>query len=212
MEVLTPSRKRTFTDENPEGGCSPSLGKKRLKAQHNQQTTFLLFQEMEREELMNLIVNIIKEHPAAEQTIIRNIPKATVEKSIKIVTGLSKKFIAAIPYSKFGIIVFYLGHDKSDYAYNRTRPQQQLLSSQIQHYLDLFTLPTQMLLDETDYSIDCFKFLDFCTCLVHKLPNWESEELTQEFKGTLYLKLARHWRIVINETGKKIVNGILMLI
>jgi hypothetical protein len=105
-----------------------------------------------------------------------------------------------------------IGQDNSDYAFNRTKPLQQLLSMQINYYLDLFTLPTQLLIEEAEYVFEAFRFLDYCTNLVHKLPNWDSQDKAEEFKGSLYLKLARHWRIVINEVGKNIENGIISLI
>jgi hypothetical protein len=100
MEVLTPTRKRTFTDYQDE--CSPSLLSKRVR-HHNNYHLSLQFEQLEKEELMNIILNIIKEHPGVEQTIIKSIPKPTVEKCIKIVAGLEKKFFDAMPYSRFGI-------------------------------------------------------------------------------------------------------------
>ena len=99
-----------------------------------------------------------------------------------------------------------LGPDRSDYAYNRIRPQREQFSQILSYYLDLFTLPNNFLL-EHEYSVESMDFLHFCATLVHKLPVWDNRERNLEFKIPLYEKLSHHWRIVINETGKRIESG-----
>lgn len=206
MEILTPTKKRSFA-QHSDIDFSPI--RKRVK---QQQEIYLELQleQLEKQELVNLLVNLCKEQPGLEQSVSKFIPKPTIKSAKALLNSVVKKLNDAIPYSKLGNYLL-IGHDRSDYAYHRIKPQRDQFASILYYYLDLFTLPNNFL-PEHEYSVESMDFLNFCTTMVNKLPVWDNRERNLEFKIPLYEKLSHHWRIAINETAKKIETGNILFI
>jgi hypothetical protein len=102
MEVLTPNRKRTYANDYAEE-YSPTRVKKRK--QHNNYFLEVQLDQLSKNELKDILINIVKEHPETEQTVAKYIPKPTVKRAVDILAGLRKELEDAIPYNRLGCIV-----------------------------------------------------------------------------------------------------------
>jgi hypothetical protein len=197
-EHATPTKKRKDYEEEYTGIITPKRIKYQTTPVSSPQPVKL--DHLTKDELLDLLNQLMEKHPSIEPTVQELAPKPSLQSTTDLFTRLEKKLIDSIPYSK-------VGPDRSDYAYNRVRPILEKISNDMYHYLDLFTLPQQ--LDE--YPMLAFQFLHFCTLLAHRLPIWNSSDKNIESKMPLYEKLGRHYRICVNETGKRVSQGMFSL-
>jgi hypothetical protein len=99
MEVLTPTKKRSFT-EHSDIDYSPI--RKRAK-QQNEMYLELQLEQLEKHELVSLLINMVKEQPGLEHSVSKYIPKPTIKSAKQMMLSVVKKLNEAIPYAKLGI-------------------------------------------------------------------------------------------------------------
>jgi Cut8, nuclear proteasome tether protein len=160
-----------------------------------------LLQAVEKDELIRIITSLTANDSSLEDRVASLLPRPTLKLTLQILQNLETKLLDAIPYSK-------LGPDRSDYSFNRTRPQMTELHGSLLQYLDFFTLPLSYPSSLShEYPSEAFGYLNETTKLVHRLPIWESEEKSRECKVPLYERLGIHWRICVCEVGKRVNDG-----
>ena len=102
MEVLTPTKKRSF-QEHSDLEFQPQI-RKRVK-QNKEIYLELQLEQLEKQDLINLLLNIVKQEPMLEPRVAKFIPKPTIKSAKIMLESVVKKLNDAIPYSKLGTIV-----------------------------------------------------------------------------------------------------------
>lgn len=196
----TPKRIRFQLSKQQESSTSPPRS-----FQAAQQQLPDLLSGLDQKSLIVLLLELVGSDQSLEDRIVKLLPRPTLSSTISILLNLEAKLLSSIPYSKHG-------PDRSDYAFNRVRPQWEELYGSLLQYLDFFTLSTSYptTLDH-EYPSESFEYLEFTTNLVHRLPNWSEEKMIQ-LRNPLYEKLGQHWRIVVQEVGRRAGEGKLGLI
>ena len=157
-----------------------------------------LLQGLEKSEIIRIITRLTQDDQNLEDRITQLLPRPTLEITVGILSGLEKKLIEAIPYSR-------LGPDRSDYSFNRVKAQIDELRGSLLQYLDFFTLPSSYPSSlQHEYPGESFSYLHQTTSLIHRLPIWSNQERNRELKDPLYEKLAQHWRITIAEVARRV--------
>ncbi|KAK6099042.1 Tethering factor for nuclear proteasome sts1 [Batrachochytrium dendrobatidis] len=156
-----------------------------------------LMQFLDKQQLLNLLINVMAVHPDIQPTVANMIPRPTIDSVAHILSVYEKTLADAFPYSK-------VGPDRSDYSYNRVRPHIEDLCNTILHYLDTFTLscsfPHSL---QHEYPATAFSYLHMATSIVHRLPVWNNEVRNTETRTAVYEQLGRRWRMVVAEVGSQ---------
>lgn len=176
-----------------------------VQAQQQQQTTppslERVLGNLNKEQLVEIISTLVQKHPDLQSELSELIPRPTLNSAAALITQAEKALAEAFPYSKFG-------SERSDYAFNRVRPQLEGLQQLIYHYLDHFvspeSYPTHM---QHEYPGTAFGYLHLATSVAHRLPLWQSEMHNNATKGQLYEKLGRRWGMAVAEVGKFVKEG-----
>ena len=160
-----------------------------------------LLQAVEKDELIRIITTLTQGDTALEEKVASLLPRPTLSLTLSILKNLELKLLNAIPYSK-------LGPDRSNYSFNRVKPQIEELQGSLLQYLDFFTLPISYPSSLAhEYPSEAFSYLHETTRLVHRLPIWNDDDKTRQVKAPLYERLGMHWRICVNEVAKRVNDG-----
>ncbi|RHZ75019.1 hypothetical protein Glove_218g14 [Diversispora epigaea] len=147
---------------------------------------------LDKPQLLSLINNLIDTHPNLQSEIASNIPRPTIQSVTTLLTSMEKKYQESFPYTKWG-------HSKDDYSFNRVKPEIIELKGAILDYADHFTSPEE-------FPTNTFSFLHLATGFAHRLPEWENN-LHNELKRDIYIKLAEYWKKAITNVSNKISEG-----
>ncbi|KAJ3111766.1 Tethering factor for nuclear proteasome sts1 [Phlyctochytrium bullatum] len=157
-----------------------------------------LLETMSKEELTSMILSLVAQHPTLESSVANLLPRPTLASASAHLQQLLNKLQAAFPYSRWG-------PDRSDYAFNRTRSHLSDCLEAFQHYLLYFTNPamyTDALAHE--YPSHAFSFLRYGATFAAALPVWSSEHHNALCRDLAYQKLAKGWRVAVNEIARRI--------
>ncbi|KND01859.1 uncharacterized protein SPPG_03649 [Spizellomyces punctatus DAOM BR117] len=160
-----------------------------------------LLSSLTKDQLVGIISSLIQKHPVLQSEVSELVPRPTLASVAALLNQAEKSLVEAFPYSK-------LGPERSDYAFNRVRPQLQEVLQLIMHYLDHFvrsdSYPSSM---HHDYPATAFGYLHLATALTHRLPVWQNDIHNEETKGQLYARLGNGWRAAVTEVGKFVKEG-----
>jgi protein Cut8 len=92
---------------------------------------------------------------------------------------------------------FPLGpNPRSDYCYDRVRPQLQELLNALTDFTPHFLPPNEM------QSSTSLSYLDGVTQLIHDLPAWDNSQHNYA-KSNAYEEISRAWTVVVKEASKR---------
>ncbi|KAI9091252.1 Cut8 six-helix bundle-domain-containing protein [Phlyctochytrium arcticum] len=163
-------------------------------AQQNQNMRRVLA-SLSKEQLLNIITTLVQNHPPLTSHLADLIPRPTLSSVASILQESESALNDAFPYSKFG-------PDRSDYAYNRVRPQAEDLTQLILHYLNHFVQPSSYPdAIQHEYPTIAFSYLHLATTITHRLPVWQSAAYNAN-RNELYRVLGNHWRAAVGHVGR----------
>jgi len=160
-----------------------------------------ILHSLEKEQIIDILSNLLDKNPKLSQDILTLIPRPTLKSVTAQLQAAEKKLFNSFPYTKWGA-------DRSDYSFNRVKPNLMELLDLTTHYLKYFT-STENYGDELEreYPVVSIGYLEYATQLALRLPVWNQNyhnEITREF---LLKEIGEAWERVINEIGQRVQNG-----
>lgn len=153
---------------------------------------------MNKEQLVSLIVELMKKDQNVQYHVASSIPRPTVDIVRRLLIRSEKEVSLAVPYRR-------TGPDRSSYAFNRVRSKIAELKDRIFYYLDFFVQPSSYPLEiKHEYPTMALSYLKLVTEIVHRLPTWDSEEHNQFCTKEIYQKLGLGWQMAIIELNRMI--------
>ncbi|KAI8814654.1 hypothetical protein BJ742DRAFT_865094 [Cladochytrium replicatum] len=154
---------------------------------------------LDKDQVVSMLRTLLSVYPQLQSHASALIPRPTLSTATTHLTRLEKKMWESFPYSKAGV-----ASDRSEYAYTRVRNSLSDLREALEHYLCMFTEPSQY--PEAlahDYPGQSFAYLHWITTLVHRLPRWDSARLNAETIDAMYTMVGGAWRAAISEVGRR---------
>lgn len=160
-----------------------------------------ILHSLEKEQIIDILSNLLDKNPKLSQDILTLIPRPTLKSVTAQLQAAEKKLFNSFPYTKWGA-------DRSDYSFNRVKPNLMELLDLTTHYLKYFT-STENYGDELEreYPVVSIGYLEYATHLALRLPVWNQNyhnEITREY---LLKEIGEAWERVINEIGQRVQNG-----
>jgi len=160
-----------------------------------------ILHSLEKEQIIDILSNLLDKNPKLSQDILTLIPRPTLKSVTAQLQAAEKKLFNSFPYTKWGA-------DRSDYSFNRVKPNLMELLDLTTHYLKYFT-STENYGDELEreYPVVSIGYLEYATQLALRLPVWNQNyhnEITREY---LLKEIGEAWERVINEIGQRVQNG-----
>lgn len=153
---------------------------------------------LEHQQLLRLVQQMLAECPEFKERLTAILPKPTLALVRKQLEKAEKVIYAAFPYARDG-------PDCSDYSFNRVRASIESLHDGVVYYLDYFTLPAHYGSDsQHEFPANAYLYLQLCTDIIHRLPNWNNPQHTAETKHPLYTLLASQWLLVTRELCRQV--------
>ncbi|KAJ3213663.1 Tethering factor for nuclear proteasome sts1 [Clydaea vesicula] len=154
---------------------------------------------LEKDQLLSIVKTLIQNFPQLNTQLQTLIPKPSLSNVTSLLQNLEKKLQNSFPYSKNGT-------DRSDYSFNRTRPILTEITETIVNYLPFFTVSSSYSPEKDhEFPNNSVEYLHLATNAIHRLPVWSNEKNNVEIKHVMYMMLAKSWRQVISEIGRRVV-------
>jgi len=156
---------------------------------------------LEKEQIIEILSSLLDKNPKLSQDILTLIPRPTLKSVTNQLQAAEKKLNNSFPYTKWGA-------DRSDYSFNRVKPNLLELLELTVNYLKYFT-NTENYGDELEreYPVVSISYLEYATQLALRLPVWNQNyhnEITREY---LLKEIGEAWERVVNEIGQRVQNG-----
>jgi len=156
---------------------------------------------LEKDQIIDILSSLLDKNPKLSQDILSLIPRPTLKSVTIQLQTAEKKLNNSFPYTKWGA-------DRSDYSFNRVKPNLMELLELTMNYLKYFTNTSNYGEElEREYPVVTFGYLEYATQLALRLPVWNQNyhnEITREY---LLKEIGDAWRVVINEIGQRVQNG-----
>jgi len=160
-----------------------------------------VLQSLEKEQIIGILSTLLDKNPKLSQDILSLIPRPTLKSVTIQLQTAEKKLNNSFPYTKWGA-------DRSDYSFNRVKPNLMELLELTIHYLKYFTSTENYGEElEREYPVVSIGYLEYATQLALRLPVWNQNyhnEITREY---LLKEIGKAWEQVINEIGQRVQNG-----
>ncbi|KAI9029598.1 Cut8 six-helix bundle-domain-containing protein [Phycomyces nitens] len=153
-----------------------------------------LLATLDKETLIDLISNLVDSNPHLQTEIDSQLPEPTISSVTLVITELEHKLAELMPTES------KTDHRLEDKHYERLKPALTSLVSAVLEYADHFCNRS----DEFPGTI--FSYLHYCTCVIHRLPDWHSKEHNQ-LKQDAYETLLSFWKKAIDIAASKLQQG-----
>jgi len=156
---------------------------------------------LEKEQLIDILSSLLDKNPKLSQDILTLIPRPTLKSVTNQLQAAEKKLNNSFPYTKWGA-------DRSDYSFNRVKPNLMELLDLTISYLKYFTNTENYGEElEREYPVVSMGYLEYATQLALRLPVWNQNYHNEITRELLLKKIGEAWEHVINEIGQRVQNG-----
>jgi len=160
-----------------------------------------VLQSLEKEQIIDILSNLLDKNPKLSQDILSLIPRPTLKSVTNQLQAAEKKLNNSFPYTKWGA-------DRSDYSFNRVKPNLMELIELTVHYLKYFTNTANYGEElEREYPVLSIGYLEYATQLALRLPVWNQNYHNEMTRDYLLKEIGKAWERVINEIGQRVQNG-----
>ena len=192
-------RKASPSSEDDEMTTSPqpsharlpaqSLSRKRVRANlvGRPLTVDRLLETLDRDTLRSIIKTLSDRNSQLRDEILHIAPRPSITSTLDILRDYVQKLRNAFPLDP---------NPRSDYSYDRVRPQWNDLLDALTDFTPHFLPPNE---PQAFTSLD---YLDGVTNIIHELPEWDTSQYNMA-KQEAYESIARAWATVIKEASKR---------
>lgn len=208
LVVSTPSnlnprkRKASPSSEDDEMSTSPGISHARLPSQQQQQAARKrirpnligrplavdrLLETLDASSLRTVLRTLSDRNPQLRDEILHLSPRPSISSTLEVLRNYLQKLQSAFPLDP---------NPRSDYSYDRVRPQWQELLDALTDFTPQFLPPNEQ------QSNTSLQYLDGVTQIIHELPEWDTTQYNLA-KQNAYEEISRAWGNVIKEASKR---------
>ncbi|KIW67277.1 hypothetical protein PV04_06542 [Phialophora macrospora] len=205
MASSGPSRKRKASpspDRDDEMSTSPSISNARLpstqgsasrkKARPNlvvgrPLSVERLLETLDKDSLTSVFKTLCERHPSLREEIVQVSPRPSIQSTLQILRQYYSRLMNAFPLEP---------NLRSDYCYDRVRPQWNELLDALTDFTPHFLPPNEQ------QSSTSLEYLNAVTQIIHDLPEWDNPQHNVA-KQNAYEEISKAWASVIKEAGKR---------
>lgn len=146
-----------------------------------------LLETLDRDSLRSVLKSLCDRNPGLKDEVVQLSPRPSIQNTLQVLRQYYDKLIAAFPLDP---------NPRSDYCYDRIRPQWQALLDALADFTPHFLPP-----NETQSSV-ALDYLHGVTEIIYDLPEWDTAQYNLA-KGNAYEEISRAWAAVVKEAGKR---------
>ena len=165
----------------PTNRPAPQQPVSRKKARPNLQgrplTVDRLLETLDRNSLRSILRTLADRHPQLRDELVQAAPRPSVSSTLEVLRQYLDKLHAAFPLDP---------NPRSDYCYDRVRPQWNELLDALTDFTPHFLPPNE---SSSNISLE---YLDGVTQIIHDLPNWDTARYNLS-KENAYEEISTAW-------------------
>lgn len=146
-----------------------------------------LLETLDKDSLRSVLRVLCDRNPAIKDEVTHLSPRPSIQSTLQVLRQYYNKLIAAFPLDP---------NPRSDYCYDRVRPQWQALLDALADFTPHFLPPHEQ---QSSTSLD---YLHGVTQIIHDLPEWDTAQHNLA-KRNAYEEISHAWATVIKEAGKR---------
>ena len=203
--VSGPLRKRKASpspDRDDEMSTSPSISNARLpstltpasrkRARANllvgrSLTVERLLETLDKDCLTTVLKTLCDRHPSLREEVVQVSPRPSIQSTLQVLRQYHARLMDSFPLDP---------NPRSDYSYDRVRPQWHELVDALTDFTPQFLPPVEQ------QSSTSLEYLHGVTQIIHDLPEWDNLQHNIA-KQNAYEEISKAWACVIKEAGKR---------
>jgi protein Cut8 len=146
-----------------------------------------LLETLDTESLRSVLRGLCSSHPDIKDEVVQRSPRPSIQSTLEVLRQYHNQLMSSFPLDP---------NLRSDYCYDRVRPQLQELLNALTDFTPHFLPPNEM------QSSTSLSYLDGVTQLIHDLPTWDNSQHNYA-KSNAYEEISRAWTVVVREASKR---------
>lgn len=146
-----------------------------------------LLETLDKDALRSVLRSLCDRNPAIKEEVTHLSPRPSIQSTLQVLRQYYNKLVSSFPLDP---------NPRSDYCYDRVRPQWQALLDALADFTPHFLPPNEQ---QSSTSLD---YLHGVTQIIHDLPEWDTAHYNLA-KRNAYEEISRAWAAVIKEAGKR---------
>ena len=146
-----------------------------------------LLETLDKESLRAVLKTLSDRNPQLRDEILHLAPRPSVNSTIEVLREYLQKLSSSFPLDP---------NPRSDYSFDRVRPQWNDLLNALTDFTPHFLPPNE------SQSSTSLSYLDGVTQIIHELPEWDTAQYNLA-KQEAYESISRAWGNVIKESSKR---------
>ena len=146
-----------------------------------------LLETLDKDSLRSVLRSLVDRNPALKDEVTHLSPRPSIQNTLQVLRQYYNKLISSFPLDP---------NPRSDYCYDRVRPQWQALLDALADFTPHFLPPNEQ------QSSTSLEYLHGVTRIIHDLPEWDTAQYNLA-KRNAYEEIARAWASVIKEASKR---------
>jgi len=146
-----------------------------------------LLETLDTDALRSVLRSLCDRHPAIRDEVVQLSPRPSIASTLQVLREYHNRLMAAFPLDP---------NPRSDYSYDRVRPQWQDLLNALTDFTPHFLPPNEQ------QSSTSLEYLHGVTQIIHDLPEWDNTQYNIA-KQNAYEEISKAWASVIREASKR---------
>lgn len=146
-----------------------------------------LIETLDKDSLTSVLKTLCERNPGLRDEIVHISPRPSIQSTLQVLRQYHGRLMASFPLDP---------NPRSDYSYDRVRPQWQELLDALADFTPHFLPPNEL------QSSTSLEYLHGVTQIIHDLPEWDNAQHNLA-KQNAYEEISRAWACVIKEAGKR---------
>lgn len=146
-----------------------------------------LLETLDKDSLRSVLRALCDRNPTIKDEVVLLSPRPSISNTLQVLRQYYDELRAAFPLDP---------NPRSDYSYDRVRPQWQNLLNALTDFTPHFLPPNE---HQSSVSLE---YLNEVTQIIHDLPDWDNTQHNLA-KENAYEEISRAWACVIREAGKR---------
>ncbi|RMD40390.1 hypothetical protein DV735_g4765, partial [Chaetothyriales sp. CBS 134920] len=146
-----------------------------------------LLETLDKDSLRSVLASLCSRNVEIKDQVVHLSPRPSIQNTLQVLRQYHDKLMAAFPLDP---------NPRSDYCYDRVRPQWHALLDALSDFTPHFLPPNE---SQTSVSLE---YLDGVTQIIHDLPEWDRAQYNVA-KQNAYEEVSGAWAAVIKEASKR---------
>lgn len=146
-----------------------------------------LLETLDKDSLRSVLKTLCDRNPGLREDIVQVSPRPSIQSTLQVLRQYYDRLMQSFPLGP---------NPRSDYAYDRVRPQWHDLLEALTDFTPQFLPPNEQ---QSSVSLD---YLHGVTNIIHDLPEWDNPSYNLA-KQNAYEEISKAWAAVIKEASKR---------